>query len=1754
MESKVAPTLPSIHSWKMDPFQDFDEEYGEMTEDELWRPPTVILSLFDKIAKGRSKKEGTSQSKDEQAVYTFRKAEFGQIRREILKLARLQIKAKAAAKPQAAEILRLQEECNKLSERIIRDQETIKQLQSDLSRLKPDNGEAADGPRQLSSPPFRSPRANQRSEPLDQFAKPHIRAAVPKTPKSLENERKQKMMSRGSGDLLPLTNEAEDIQLKGTPFVSPVTFFSADSVVQYTLDHPALLEAALKPLQAGTKVERNTPTAMEEFYYIVKDVMEKCPTSTRLGLMHGMELQSLRLGSVIRLISGLDLPKGPSQVLQQVTDGITFLLGGCFAAIYLVDFSREEFYISGNRYLNMKDDTQFLTEAVNGESDKCSNACRIPWGNGIVGYVRKHGKVINTPFASKSSHFSARADLIPIDDRDYSVLTVGIQAPSSKATVAVMQIYRNIKVPKFTRQDEVLLQLIAYSLRPHFGLISFPDHDISDVEKGGPHPCFVIAQKTTPTSSQSQRVPEIPSSPQRGILSSHFSPLLERVQDVVKDIKDTVAAEFHDLYIHDSAIATTYCLTDAMTFPRISNHGLFQEIAKSRKTVNIANVAEYPAFGSFNNDFQGKVIKTALFVTFSLDSAFVYICRLTNKTPAMDDPQVPKGQDVFTIFDEEKLKKVWAKHFQTIEQIRDAALNLRLTPLPERSQYSKEQSISESRAIIQSMETLATEISFDSLAKNMVNEVSKHIPADRIAFYATQPTSDSLSGWELFGGELKSTQCSKNDSIAGVIATLGKDTLMKDPFKDARFIQCADRKMRPRPLFSMTLLVRVDDAIVGVLHLVNRHKMLHPGSWPVSDKKGTSPANVTLASDPRYAPPQLREGVHYVVAEFSPEDETLARLFVNFSSKILKFIKAYNVLVDVKESLKKSFAEAEASHKNSSILLATAHHIYDSIDPDEVARKVILKAQQLVGADRCALFLIDTATKELYTTVAAGISGGGILRLPMGEGLAGYVATTGEVLNIADAHLDKRFNPEIDKKTGYRTKALLCMPIKYNGRVIGVCQMLNKKKKAVGDTDVFGKQDEMLFESFSVLAGLALQNSMMHNRVKTAQTLAESNLKRSEMLQSQQKVIMEMATKISQDLSTTKVISTIMNEARRLVDADRCTLFLVDKKKNELYSTLASGVDQLRIPLDRGLAGHVATTGENLNIPDAYADARFNRDIDLKTGYQTRTILCMPIRHGSEVIGVAQMVNKKAGEFSVNDEVLFEAFSVFCGISLRNASLYEDAIAARRQLKSLLEITLTLSGEQDVSMMIRSIMKKVQDFVEADSIHGFAVDDEQSGNVYAYDQQGNQVRQSLRAGTKESDMMQAAAIGGEVVHQEIQSGKDHIGAKHKLLVPIRTSTKKVAGVIELINNRKGGFTKKDQDLVEAFATFCGVHLRQSNTSTGDSNTGGETGLSLDYYESKFAIAETIKKGVKDWSFEFWDSSHDELIGMIAYFFEDLGLMSRFKLSKLKLYRFLRAISQRYNNVLYHNFQHAFMVTHSVYWLLSHIKRANYIGDLQTLGLLVAAICHDVDHRGTNNTFQVNANTPLAMLYGTSSVMENHHCSVAVHVLTQEENDILSALAAADAPVVWKSIINTILSTDLARYGQHMKKLDDVVKAGYTVKQPDHVQVACDTILAAADVSNIAKKFDVAERWSHIVISEMSAQGETETKLGLQHAMMPTNKQHADVQLGFYNAFGVPLYAQVARLFPELQFLAQQVEQNRNNWLEISRRSQSANLK
>ena len=141
------------------------------------------------------------------------------------------------------------------------------------------------------------------------------------------------------------------------------------------------------------------------------------------------------------------------------------------------------------------------------------------------------------------------------------------------------------------------------------------------------------------------------------------------------------------------------------------------------------------------------------------------------------------------------------------------------------------------------------------------------------------------------------------------------------------------------------------------------------------------------------------------------------------------------------------------------------------------------------------------------------------------------------------------------------------------------------------------------------------------------------------------------------------LIRTIAEETKIALNADRCTVFLYDHESDELYSKVATGLDdfaELRIPVDKGLAGHVVKTGETINIKDAYKDKRFNPEVDKQTGYHTKSILCMPIKNfNQEIIGVFQVLNKFDEAFTIDDEDLLVAIASSAGISLENAQLFE---------------------------------------------------------------------------------------------------------------------------------------------------------------------------------------------------------------------------------------------------------------------------------------------------------------------------------------------------------------------------------------------------------------------------------------------------------------------------------------------------------------
>ena len=154
------------------------------------------------------------------------------------------------------------------------------------------------------------------------------------------------------------------------------------------------------------------------------------------------------------------------------------------------------------------------------------------------------------------------------------------------------------------------------------------------------------------------------------------------------------------------------------------------------------------------------------------------------------------------------------------------------------------------------------------------------------------------------------------------------------------------------------------------------------------------------------------------------------------------------------------------------------------------------------------------------------------------------------------------------------------------------------------------------------------------------------------------------------------LLKVIAEETKIAIQADRCTVFLLDKDKNELWSKVALGMDsqEIRFPADKGLAGYVVKTGEPLNIADAYADDRFNPDIDKKTGYHTKTILCMPIKNNNqEIIGAFQVLNKFGGVFTKSDEDLLVAIGGSASIALENAQLFERQKELYKEQKALFE-------------------------------------------------------------------------------------------------------------------------------------------------------------------------------------------------------------------------------------------------------------------------------------------------------------------------------------------------------------------------------------------------------------------------------------------------------------------------------------------------
>lgn len=177
------------------------------------------------------------------------------------------------------------------------------------------------------------------------------------------------------------------------------------------------------------------------------------------------------------------------------------------------------------------------------------------------------------------------------------------------------------------------------------------------------------------------------------------------------------------------------------------------------------------------------------------------------------------------------------------------------------------------------------------------------------------------------------------------------------------------------------------------------------------------------------------------------------------------------------------------------------------------------------------------------------------------------------------------------------------------------------------------------------------------------------------------RAVVDVGRALAGQLDLYPLLSLIVERTAAAMGADRASLFLIDHDTEELWSKVAQGVnaEEIRFPMDKGLAGHVALTGETVNIPDAHDDERFNAEVDKATGYRTRSLLVVPMtgREG-ERIGVLQALNRQDGRaFDPVDEDLMHALAGQAAVAVENATLYEE------QKRTFLSFVETLAAATD---------------------------------------------------------------------------------------------------------------------------------------------------------------------------------------------------------------------------------------------------------------------------------------------------------------------------------------------------------------------------------------------------------------------------------------------------------------------------------------
>ncbi|XP_038645243.1 dual 3',5'-cyclic-AMP and -GMP phosphodiesterase 11A-like isoform X2 [Scyliorhinus canicula] len=654
---------------------------------------------------------------------------------------------------------------------------------------------------------------------------------------------------------------------------------------------------------------------------------------------------------------------------------------------------------------------------------------------------------------------------------------------------------------------------------------------------------------------------------------------------------------------------------------------------------------------------------------------------------------------------------------------------------------------------------------------------------------------------------------------------------------------------------------------------------------------------------------------------------------------------------------------------------------------------------------------------------------------------------------------------------------------------------------------------------------------------------------------------LELVKDISNDLDLTSLSYKILIFVCILVDADRCSLFLVEGTSNKktlvskffdvhagttvLPSSSTENSSEVQVPWGKGIIGYVAEHGQTVNIPDAY-----------------------------QVLGM---------------------YLPFCGIAISNAQLFAASRKEYDRSRALLEVVNDLFEEQtDLEKIVRKIMHRAQTLLKCERCSVLLLENIESPVVKftkSFELLSPKCSADAEIGFKDSiektsypdwlinnSIAELVASTGLPVNisdayqdPRFDTEADQISGFHTrsvLCVPIWNSGHQIIGVAQVLNRLDGKhFDDDDQRLFEAFVIFCGLGINNTIMYDQVNKSWAKQSVALDvlsYHATclktevdKFKAANlplVTELSIDEFHFNDFSLDKDAMITAALRMFMELGMVQKFKIDYETLCRWLLTVRKNYRMVLYHNWRHAFNVSQCMFAILTTADFQELLTDTEVLGLMVGCLCHDLDHRGTNNAFQAKSGSALAQLYGTSATLELHHFNHAVMILQSEGHNIFASLSSRVYSDIMQLLKQSILATDLTLYFERRMKFFELVNSGehnWNVK--DQREMLRSMLMTACDLGAVTKPWEISRQVAELVTSEFFEQGDRErSELKLTpSAIFDRNRKDElpRLQLEWIDGICVPLYEALVKVNPKLKPMLHGIKRNRCKWEEMHRKRQ-----